>query len=188
MKNLALVLICLLISLSCFPKEGDPICNEWNNINANLANAFAYGQSTNDWDCWRDAVNDLLAFQVKQGVNPTTTMLGVSFNANQDPQTRNICAKRCKVLAINFWDMDTKVGISVNHGLGDNNKWKDIRSIDIIIHNDQDDLYYTQKKDEIWVEEMDNEVIALQRKGGGFFDNLDYKNDEFVRGYITLWF
>lgn len=80
MKKLASLLISLFLSFSLFAGDPPVICNNAFDIETNLVNAFNYGQETGSWECWRKAVNRLVASQVQSRQNPTTTLLDIAQN------------------------------------------------------------------------------------------------------------
>ena len=75
MKNIALILISLLIASSAFSQEG---CNQ---SSPKLMPCFQHGQQTGDYDYWRQAANTALSNLVsaaQQGSNPSTVLIDIA--------------------------------------------------------------------------------------------------------------
>lgn len=83
------------------------------------------------------------------------------------------------------WNMNTTVGITVAHGLSAT-EWKTIKEPGIVIRDDDDQLYYTAKSDELFIDEISSTLIAAQRLTAGFFDSLDFDSTSYNRGTITF--
>ena len=97
------------------------------------------------------------------------------------------------VFAIGDWDMDGSPNKTVTHGMGA--VWfKSVRMIGCIIRDDADAIYLPGW---IWggtavpglsILKPDVTTINLTRKTAGTFDNTNYNETPFNRGWITAWY
>ena len=92
------------------------------------------------------------------------------------------------VLDIGDWNMDATPGINVPHGLTLSN----IRNIDVLIRDDGNDTY-TKNGSGVAVNSTNNLQIEagttnifLSRTGAGFYDNVNYNQTSYNRGWITI--
>jgi len=92
------------------------------------------------------------------------------------------------------WNMDLSTSISVPHGLATDNKWKDIRRVEVIIRNDADNLYQPLVSINTANGNL-NGAITTITQGGGFqlfratgedFDSTDFNSTSFNRGFLTF--
>ena len=95
-----------------------------------------------------------------------------------------------KVVEIGDWDMDTNAAINVAHGLGD--KWAKIRSIQVIIREDEDTTYLplnsVNEGDDLngGITGFNNVHINLRRIAEETFDNAYFNLTPFNRGWVTI--
>jgi hypothetical protein len=103
-------------------------------------------------------------------------------------------ALKCKVLEIGDWDIDSDYYTNVAHGLGTD--WKNVRSIDATIRNDDDNRYYkfldTQWEDspsfyhDIYI---DSTNVRLEvNVHNALFRTTDFDSTSYNRGWITIWY
>ena len=107
---------------------------------------------------------------------------------------------RRKTIEIGTWDMSASQTATIAHGLS-NNLWKNVRNIEIVVRNDDDDTYYTDSTDTsanaddgIEIEKIDatNITIKCAAAGGGSstFANASFDKilNSYNRGWITIWY
>ncbi len=101
-----------------------------------------------------------------------------------------------KTLAIGSWDMDATETVSVTHGLT-GATWKDTRSIELSIRNDDDNTRYTNNgsdpatgmtKNDVVASGVTSTSIVLCRRAGGQFDSTEFDNIAISRGNVTIWY
>lgn len=94
-----------------------------------------------------------------------------------------------KIVEIGDWNMDSSVSVGVLHGLTDHKK---VRSINVIIRDDSDSVYYdlTQADGSGVVQGnplgIDSTSVTLQRLSGGSFDSVNFDSTSYNRGWITF--
>ena len=96
-------------------------------------------------------------------------------------------------LDIGDWNMQTNKTDTISHGIAN---WKTIRSISVIIRNDDDDSYSqlsaaTLDNTNNGVLEFTSSKIILERVGdggSGRYMNENYNDTSYNRGYITFWY
>lgn len=95
-----------------------------------------------------------------------------------------------KVVNIGDWNMDALDYVIVAHGL----TYTKIRSVDVVIFKDSNDplmypLTITSSSGvaQGWVSLIDSVYISIDRLTGGLFDNANYNETSYNRGYITIW-
>lgn len=91
-----------------------------------------------------------------------------------------------KEIELGDWDMDATTTLNVTHGITD---WKNIRSVNVIIKNDNDNQYYPidqyiGSSFGFWY--LTSSFIVLNRVVGGGFDSLSYDSTSFNRGWVFL--
>lgn len=95
---------------------------------------------------------------------------------------------KTKVVDIGDWDMDFQGSIAIAHGL----TFTNIRSVDVIIRNDDNNLYsqITHMSNALagYVGDMDATNIDVHRITGGPYDNVAYDSTSYNRGWITIWY
>lgn len=102
----------------------------------------------------------------------------------------------CKVIEIGDWNMDSDIGITVDTGLGSD--YKKIRSVSVIIRNNDDSDYYPL---DAFVNGTDPYLlnggitqflntggVYLRRRTGGLFDNSNFDSTSYNRGWLTIWY
>ena len=104
---------------------------------------------------------------------------------------------RRKTIEIGTWDMDSSQTATVAHGLT-NDLWKNVRNIEIVVRNDDDDTYYTDSTDTsanaddgIEIERIDATNVTIKCAAAtSTFDNANFNNvtDSYNRGWITIWY
>ena len=130
----------------------------------------------------------------------TETTLPKQFSARDQSSKYDDYGLRRKTIEIGVWDMTASQTATVAHGLT-NDLWKNVRNIEIVVRNDDDDTYYTDSTDTsadaddgIEIEKIDNTNVTIKcaAAGGGSstFDNTDFNKttDSYNRGWITLWY
>tara|TARA_R110002126_G_scaffold159053_1_gene306345 strand:- start:1030 stop:2544 length:1515 start_codon:yes stop_codon:yes gene_type:complete len=131
------------------------------------AGAYFFIDSTNNWVSKNDTET---AIETVTTANPLTTL----------------------TLNIGDWDMDTDTTKTVTHGLSAT-EWKTIRSVNTIIRNDVDALYY--KLESLidfdgylagGVGDISSAKIFLNRRLLGHFDSVNFDSTSYNRGWITL--
>jgi len=101
---------------------------------------------------------------------------------------------KCRVLDIGDWDINAVNAVEVTHGL----TWSDIRSIQVWIRNDANDFLAQLNADNGLVGCADGIVnldqgvrpgkVFLQRKIGGYFNNVNYDATSYNRGWVFIWY
>jgi len=100
---------------------------------------------------------------------------------------------KTKILEIGDWNMDTGTNVTIAHGLGVIRK--NIRSVDVIIRDDLDNLYNKLEAlttstagtiQQGGVSLIDSTNITLRRITGGLFDSTVYDSTSFNRGWIYI--
>ena len=97
-----------------------------------------------------------------------------------------------KVVEIGDWDMDTNIAILVPHLMGSN--YKKIRSVSVVIRDDNDQYYYPLNSAELassvpegGVQLFDSTNIYLRRRPTpGLFDSTTFNSTSYNRGWITI--
>ncbi len=95
-----------------------------------------------------------------------------------------------KVIEIGTWDMDSLLSVNVTHGLG--TSWNKVRSINVLIQNDNQDSisdlnsYYIGSGRAGMIDEITSTVISLKCLDGGKFNNTFYDSTSINRGWITI--
>ncbi len=99
-----------------------------------------------------------------------------------------------KIIEIGDWDMDAVPFITVAHGLTD---FKKIRSAEVIIRRDDDAKYQPLNSMSVntpdgtlngQIDSFTTTSVTLVRKTSGEFDDTDYNQLSFNRGFITIEF
>ena len=98
-------------------------------------------------------------------------------------------------VAIGTWDMDATATVSVTHGLT-GATWKDTRSIELAIRNDDDNTRYTNNgghglgmiNNDIVASGITSTSVILCRREGGQFDSTEFNSTTISRGNVTLWY
>lgn len=96
-----------------------------------------------------------------------------------------------KIIDIGDWNMDTAQTASVNHGITD---WKKIRDINAIIRNDADDTYYNLGTVVVAsgnasgaVSYVSSTIVRLNRTDSpGIFDGVNFDSTSYNRGWIII--
>ena len=101
---------------------------------------------------------------------------------------------RRKTIEIGDWDMDSTASITVAHGLA-SDLWKNVRSMEVTVRNDDDDTYYTDSTDTsanadagIEIEKIDATNITVKRAASGTFDSAAFDASGYNRGWLTIWY
>lgn len=95
-----------------------------------------------------------------------------------------------KVIAIGDWNMDSTTAKNVAHGMGGD--WLGIRLIQMIIRNDDDaaQAYFRNspygEASEVWFTAIGSTTITLARKTDGLYDDTDYDDIGYNRGWIYI--
>jgi len=96
-----------------------------------------------------------------------------------------------KVIEIGDWNMDITASVNVAHGLGAN--WIKIRSISVIIRNDDNDNYFNFESFNVAGAEIldqritiDNTNITIVRDTDGYFDTAGCDSTSYNRGWVTI--
>jgi hypothetical protein len=100
-----------------------------------------------------------------------------------------------RVLEIGDWNMNVPAagvnGVSVAHGLSN---FKKIRTMDMVIRNDMDTLYYHMSEtrsgspsSEAWIEAADSTNIEVEtRNSSGSFNDVDFDSTSYNRGWVFV--
>ena len=100
-----------------------------------------------------------------------------------------------KVIEIGDWDMNAAASHNVSHGIGAS--YKNIRSVSVIIRDDDDTNYYKLERVQSngvidgGVGRIEGTLIVLERFTGGFFDSSTFDDVGGVagnRGWVTIWY
>jgi hypothetical protein len=99
---------------------------------------------------------------------------------------------KCKIINIGNWNMDTTGNIAVPHGL----TLANIRSVNILIRNDQDSIYYaaggsssiTNGEMQVWVRYITTTTVDILRLTSGQLDNGSFNDPSYNRGWVTIWY
>ena len=96
---------------------------------------------------------------------------------------------RRKTIELGDWDMDATDAVEISHGLI-NNQWKGTRSVELIIRNDADTVYYddSASAENVFVSGVGATVLTLDRLTGGTFDGTDFNATSYNRGWATIWY
>jgi hypothetical protein len=101
---------------------------------------------------------------------------------------------RRKTIQIGDWNMDSTGSIGVAHGLA-GTVWQNMRSVDIVVRNDGDDVYYddSQVAGHISVSGVNSTNVELDRAAAtaspsGLFDHPDFDATSYNRGWVTVWY
>jgi hypothetical protein len=103
---------------------------------------------------------------------------------------------KVKVVDIGDWDMDSSASTTVAHGLG-NPGYKKIRSVTVVIRDDNDSVYYDLLRPEQsgtgvvngGVDSIDStyiNLVRLDQGSGGDFDSTLFNSSAFNRGWVTI--
>jgi hypothetical protein len=95
-----------------------------------------------------------------------------------------------KIVEIGDWDMTSATLTTVNHGLTD---FKKIRDVAVIIRNDPDNIYFnlgtfgtTAGVSSGYVGSYQATTIGIGRTTGGAFDNSDFNATSYNRGWVYI--
>jgi len=95
-------------------------------------------------------------------------------------------------LDIGDWDMDADTTKTVSHGLSAT-EWKTIRSVNTIIRNDVDAIYYKLESLKDFdgylaggTGDISSTKVFLNRRLLGHFDSVNFDSTSYNRGWITL--
>ena len=96
---------------------------------------------------------------------------------------------RRKTIELGDWDMDATDAVEISHGLI-NNQWKGTRSVELIIRNDADTVYYddSASAENVFVSGIGETVLTLDRLRTGAFDGTDFDSTSYNRGWATIWY
>jgi len=131
------------------------------------AGAYFFIDSTNNWVTKNDTEN---AIDTVTTANPLTT----------------------KTIDIDDWDMDADTTKIISHGLS-GTEWKTIRSVNTIIRNDVDAIYY--KLESLidfdgylagGIGDITSTKVFLNRRLLGHFDSVNFDSTGYNRGWVTL--
>ena len=95
-----------------------------------------------------------------------------------------------RIVEIGDWNMDTGTQVTVAHGIGAS--YKNIRSISVIIRDDDDSDYYKLERVALdgviqgGVSLIQTVNISLDRLTGGIFDAALFDSTSFNRGWVTI--
>ena len=93
-----------------------------------------------------------------------------------------------KIIEIGDWNMSLAQAVAIIHGI----TFRKIRSIDVIIRNDDDDLYtplFSVNVNEAnGCSGINSTHITIQRENGGYYATADYNSTSYNRGWITIWY
>lgn len=164
-------------------KKGDGLAIE--------ANDFAESQKIvvvyNEPDDWFEVTSGVLSpdFSGNVTIGGTLDVVGEITSSNVGASNVKL---NTKVIDIGDWDMDTNSNISVTHGLTSTK----IRSMVVTIRNDTDSQYHdfsSQQHSALTAGQFvraSSTSIAIERQGGGTFDDTSFSSTSFNRGWITV--
>jgi len=133
----------------------------------------------------------------------TTSTIPVQFSPSDQSTKFDDYGLRRKTIEIGAWDMDTEADVEIKHGLTVGAAWKNVRSIEVTIRNDDDNTYYTDSTDTsanadagIEITKIDEDAVYLARAGAGTFDSVNFNEVAdpgdasivYNRGWITVWY
>lgn len=100
------------------------------------------------------------------------------------------CGTSCIVLEIGDWDMDVDASKIIAHGL---TPWRDIRSIKVIIRDDADSQRvplsgFANQRVNGGAGGVTGQILVIYRLTMGVFDNRDYDQASYNRGWIYIIF
>ncbi len=148
-------------------------------------------------------VNASGAYDSSTTITKTASTLSVQYSARDYSAKFDDYGLRRKTVEIGAWDMDTEADVEIKHGLTVGAAWKNVRSIEVTIRNDDDNTYYTDSTDTsanadagIEITKIDEDAVYLARAGAGTFDSVNFNeaadpgDDSIVynRGWITVWY
>ena len=142
------------------------------------------------------SVNKLGDFD-KIDVNPLSTVdeLNLSVQASGNYQFRfDDYGLRRKTVNIGSWNMKSIYFKKVLNPLGNADKWKGTRALNLVVKDDSDTKYYTSDTApgvsglaDLSVSGITQTHITLKRRDGGYFDSTDFNGSE-NRGFVTVWY
>jgi len=148
--------------------------------------AFIFSSTTPSWNDalqgWYNS-NDRAFFSMYKDSGGTLYTNKLKLSDNGDISSRTI------EIEIGDWDMDADASKDVLHLLSD---WQKIRSISIVVRNDDDTLYYNSDKmdgagvKDLGIFEFRSDAISLFRTAGGWFDAVEYNATSYNRGWVTI--
>ena len=106
-----------------------------------------------------------------------------------EKQLQQPIALSTKIIEIGDWNMNGVVSVDVLHGLTD---YKKVRSISVIIRDDNDSNYFDLQRASTTgvmaggINIINATEITVMRQTGGSFDNATYDSTSFDRGWITI--
>lgn len=91
-----------------------------------------------------------------------------------------------KVVEIGKWDMDFYATIGIEHGVD----FKKIRSVDAIVINDNETLTkeINSGPSSGYVSYIGDRYVRLARISGGVYDNTNWDDYQYNRGWVTIWY
>ena len=139
-------------------------------------------------------VNASGAYDSSTTITKTASTLSVQYSARDYSAKFDDYGLRRKTVEIGDWNMDSTASGAVAHSLT-NNLWKNVRSIEVAVRNDDDDTYYTDSTDTsanadagIEIEKIDSANVTLKRAGSGTFDATAFNATSYNRGWVTIWY
>jgi len=128
-------------------------------------------------------------------VTKTTSSIPVQFSPSDQSTKFDDYGLRRKTIEIGDWDMNTTASATVAHGLSAT-AWKNVRSMEVVIRNDDDDTYYNDSTDTsanadagVEVTSIDATNITLNRAGTpSTFDSAYFEDTSYNRGWVTVWY
>ncbi|MCK5605893.1 hypothetical protein KAR91_28610 [Candidatus Pacearchaeota archaeon] len=105
-------------------------------------------------------------------------------------QTDGSNTLKTKIIDIGDWDMDATANVNIAHGL----TYANIRSVQTIVRDDADliksvltsGLIDTAAEVQGYSDQITPTNVKLNRKTGGFYDNVSYDSTSYNRGWITI--
>jgi len=128
-------------------------------------------------------------FKWTDGINPILANIQTKYDEKFDDY-----GLRRKTIEIGDWNMNTTASSTVTHGLS-STQWKNLRSVEVAVRNDDDDVYYTDSTDTsadadagIEIDKIDATNVTLKRAALGTFDSSDFEKTSYNRGWVTIWY
>jgi len=157
----------------------DQIANAKDNSN-HRAGTSAPTDNTVEGQIWADTTTDpaVLKFD-PDGSGADTPIVVADTNL------------RFKTIEIGDWDMDATTNVTVAHGLTIAN----VRTAQLMIRSDSatvgvpsggGNTNEAAPETDVWIEALSTTDVALSRRTGGVFDNVNYDSTSFNRGWITI--
>jgi hypothetical protein len=104
---------------------------------------------------------------------------------------------KAKVIEIGDWNMDADNSVTVLLGLSDTLEYRKIRSMNVIIRDDNNTFYRDLSHltafndgtpDGGYISSIQTTNVVLVRILNGIFDGVLYDSTSYNRGWVTIWY